>query len=226
MLLMDISKAYDSVSAVMMDLALDRIKIKGKLKKLIMYIFENRENRVIVNKDMTDSFDVEDGLDQGEVWSLILWRIFFDPLLCKLEKMKKDMSYKMKAEEIINIKMKCSRTLQYEVNHVAFMDDANLIAESKDQIIGLYGMCDSFFKMCDIRCNPNKYELLGINIEKEEAKEIILAGNKIEINTTIEGVRFLGVWINNKANKKSHVNNIKKLVSQALGVMRWKKMTA
>lgn len=36
----------------------------------------------------TDSYEVGDGLDQGEVWSPILWRIFFDPLLCKLKESK------------------------------------------------------------------------------------------------------------------------------------------
>ena len=194
MLLMDISKAYDSVSGWMLEKALNRIGITGKLARLIMLIFKNRTNRVLVNNDTTAGFKVEDGLDQGEVWSPILWRIFFDPLLCKLKEVEYEWNYTLQGQEIININNKVVKQEKFKINHVAFMDDANLIASSKEQIINLYKICNSFFKMCEIQCNPNKYELLGINCpEGDENRTILIGENKVKINTSDKGARFLGV---------------------------------
>lgn len=43
----------------------------------------NRFNRVLIK------YYVQDDIDQGEVWSPILWRIFYDALLIRLEEVKK-----------------------------------------------------------------------------------------------------------------------------------------
>jgi hypothetical protein len=72
-LLMDISKAYDSVSSVMLEKGLNRIKLPKSFIDLIMDVTLNHFNRVIVNKEFTEEYYIQDGLDQGEVWSPILW---------------------------------------------------------------------------------------------------------------------------------------------------------
>jgi hypothetical protein len=33
---------------------------------------------------MTEEYYVQDSIDQGEVWSPLLWRIFYDALLMRL----------------------------------------------------------------------------------------------------------------------------------------------
>jgi hypothetical protein len=103
MLFMDISKAYDSVSGFLMIKALERLRIPETFINLVENIFYNRMNKVIVNDHYTDFYEVGDGLDQGEVWSLILWRIFFDPLLSRLKEFEDDTAYNMEAYDIINI---------------------------------------------------------------------------------------------------------------------------
>ncbi|PKY46886.1 hypothetical protein RhiirA4_461888 [Rhizophagus irregularis] len=73
---MDISKVYDSVSSIMLEKNLERLKLPTKLINIVMDIINNRFNRVIVNKEVTDEYYVRDGLDQGEIWSPILWRCY------------------------------------------------------------------------------------------------------------------------------------------------------
>lgn len=65
-LFMDISKAYDSVNSKMLEKRLSRIKLPNKFIRLIIDV-TNRFNKVIVGKEMTDEYKVEDGLDQEEV---------------------------------------------------------------------------------------------------------------------------------------------------------------
>ena len=43
---------------------------------------------------LTKEFEAEDGLDQGEVVSPLMWYIFYDPLLYLIYK-KEDLSYKI-----------------------------------------------------------------------------------------------------------------------------------
>lgn len=74
--LMGISKAYDSVSSFFLGKALERIKIPKNFMELIMDIAEDRHNQVMIQGCLSDSYYVEDGIDQGEVWSPLLWRIF------------------------------------------------------------------------------------------------------------------------------------------------------
>ncbi|GES83915.1 Down syndrome cell adhesion molecule-like protein Dscam2 [Rhizophagus clarus] len=63
-LLMDISKAFDSVSMIMLEKSLKRIKIPESLIEIIMDINLNRTNKVIVNSEFTKEYKVEDGVDQ------------------------------------------------------------------------------------------------------------------------------------------------------------------
>lgn len=89
-LFMDISKAYDSMSSIMLEKSLRRIKLPNNFIKLVMDVTDNRFNKVIVKKELTDEYKVEDGLDQGEVWSPILWRIFYDTLLTRINQVKEE----------------------------------------------------------------------------------------------------------------------------------------
>ncbi|KAG9290411.1 hypothetical protein G9A89_007142 [Geosiphon pyriformis] len=45
----------------------------------------DRVNRVMTDFGLSDNYVVHDGLDQGEVFSLLLWRIFYDLLLCEVK---------------------------------------------------------------------------------------------------------------------------------------------
>ena len=114
-LFMNISKAYDSVSGEIMIKALRRIKIPEIIISLITDIFDGWLNKIIVKNDLSNDVIVEDGLDQGEVWSPILWRIFYDPLLKALK--KETIGYEMKVEKKYGI-------MKFKCNHISFINDS------------------------------------------------------------------------------------------------------
>ena len=84
--LQDMKKAFDSVSTESLDLAMKRIKIPEKGRTFIMDLFVQREIRIITHYGTTESVIANDGIDQGEMISPFLWRIFYDPLLYKIQK--------------------------------------------------------------------------------------------------------------------------------------------
>ena len=77
----DISKAYNSISGLAVQKAMEQIKIPKKLIEIVGGMLENRTNRVITFHGLTDPYMVHDGIDQGDSISPLLWRIFYDSLL-------------------------------------------------------------------------------------------------------------------------------------------------
>ncbi|GES80782.1 RNA-directed DNA polymerase from mobile element jockey-like [Rhizophagus clarus] len=194
-LLMDISKAFDSVSMIMLEKSLKRIKVPEPLINIIMDINLNRTNKVIVNGEFTKEYEVEDGVDQGEVWSPLLWRIFYDALLTRLAIIKNETGYTMETTKHIDINKNISKKIEITYNASAFMDDTTLIGGNKNKLMKMIEICHEFFEINDIKANIKKYELIRINgSEDNENNELIINNEKIEKVNNPEGNRFLGIY--------------------------------
>ena len=94
-LFQDTAKAYDTISLPMMKKTMERIKIPSLLTNLILDLFRDRSFQIITKYGLTNPITVRDGIDQGETISPLLWQIFYDPLLCKIQNNSK-YSYTMK----------------------------------------------------------------------------------------------------------------------------------
>ena len=78
------SKAYDSVNINLLEKALIRIKLPPTIILTILNLLTSRTNQVITNFGLTPSYPVEDGIDQGETITPLLWRIYYDPLISNI----------------------------------------------------------------------------------------------------------------------------------------------
>ncbi|KAG9305793.1 hypothetical protein G9A89_001082 [Geosiphon pyriformis] len=63
----------------------------ARLSEILNKLWKHCGEEILVNKVITDfellvNYRVHDELDQEEVFSLLLWRIFYDPLLCKVKR--------------------------------------------------------------------------------------------------------------------------------------------
>ena len=96
------SKAYDSIHIPLLMKAMQRIKIPEPIINLLSNIFAGRTNQVITNFGNTQSYQVHDGVDQGETIAPILWRIYYDPLLTEI--VQKVKGYSINATIPSNIK--------------------------------------------------------------------------------------------------------------------------
>ena len=64
-----------------------RIKLLESLVTFIKQLYQDREIRVITDEGPTDFFIAGDRIDQGEVISLLMWKIFYDPLLVRIQQL-------------------------------------------------------------------------------------------------------------------------------------------
>src|SRR3954447_21471374 len=86
------AKAFNSVGLVPLRKARERLRIPEHTISYIINLFDKRVIRVITAQELSEPFVGEDGIDQGETISLLLWRIFYDPLLCRIQE-NKDLEY-------------------------------------------------------------------------------------------------------------------------------------
>ena len=70
----------------MLQKVMQRIKISDKAIKFIINLFQNRTLKAITEYGITREITAGDGLDQGKTILPLLWRIFYDPLLHKIQK--------------------------------------------------------------------------------------------------------------------------------------------
>ncbi|GBC01887.1 hypothetical protein RclHR1_04370008 [Rhizophagus clarus] len=87
--LQDISKAFDSISLDFLDLALKRISLPSHMVNCIVNLFKGRTVQVATAFGPSPSFQAEDGIDQGDSLSPLLWRIYYDPLLATITALPK-----------------------------------------------------------------------------------------------------------------------------------------
>jgi hypothetical protein len=216
---MDISKAFNSVNSIMLETYMKQIKLPNNFIELIMDVAYNRFNQVIIGKELSEEYYVNDGIDQGETWSPLLWRIFYDPLLVYLENMKNETGYKLETHK--NTMRPIEEKLEIKFNCTSYMDDMTLISYNKDKMLNLVEICHEFFEINDIKANVNKYELIRVNSKDE----LEINGTKItKVNDEL-GNRYLGFWFRYDNKRKIYIHRIKEIIDKAVKLLKWKTLT-
>jgi exonuclease III/ribonuclease HI len=227
-LLQDTAKAFDTVNLEMLSKALARVKIPRRLINIILSLFNERKFQVITEYGLTKTVTAGDGIDQGETMSPILWRIFYDPLLCKIQD-NKELGYTMQCRWHPNMETEVEDSLELRSAAIAYMDDTTWIANSKQSLQKTLDEAREFYKANDSQINSRKSVLITINSsESQEENNHVhagLDGGKVERIKPDEYTRFLGVWIGSKNQKKDTIHRIQEEVNKIKVPLERKKIT-
>jgi hypothetical protein len=225
-LLQDIKKAFDSVSMESIRQSLYRIKAPEVLVNFIIEIFDGRRVQVLTKYGVTNSFQAEDGIDQGEVISPLIWRIIYDPLLVRLQMLKRGYEISTAWPNLAGDSER--EELKYQVAAVAYADDTTFIASSKQNLQLIINKAQEFYNLNDIEINPKKSELLVINrVEKNDDFWVELGHRKevVKAKKIKETVRLLGVWIGGGIQKRKCRNRLQQEVRSFVQILKSKKIS-
>ena len=152
LVLQDMKKAFDSVLLEALELAMKRIKMPEITIAFILDLFYNRQTKVITHWGTTEAFEVNDGIEQGEVLSPLVWRIFYDPLLERIQE-DHNLAYTLSVAIPYNYNLGYAKEAKWRQAVVAFADDTTWIAKSKTQMQQTIQIAEEFFEMNDIQIN-------------------------------------------------------------------------
>ena len=145
--LQDMSKTFDTIYIPTLSKAMRCIHLPEKFISLITFLLTNCTNQVITEYGLTNKYNVRDGIDQGETISPILWRIFYDPLISRID-----------IEHIgYNIKSRYPDKIQdIHTSVMAYMDDSVWITHNKRDLLNILDTANSFYTLHNIQVNPQK----------------------------------------------------------------------
>lgn len=228
-ILQDMAKAFDSVGLTPLEHALNRIKFPPTLTTLIINLFKDRRMRIITKYGLSDSFVAGDGIDQGEVISPLIWRIFYDPLLTKIQD-DETLGYEMHINwpsnetldppnnEEIYLRMACT----------AFADDTAWIAKNKEESMYIISISNEFYDINDIKINGKKSELIVVNPSVPKNDQLIRMGSDNAIVTANDAnapSRYLGIYIRGKKGQSHIVKKVEEEIKECTDILKYKKLT-
>jgi len=219
----DISKAYDSISVTVLEICMERLKIPYQFISIIKNLLKDRSNRVITFYGLTDEYKVNDGIDQGDAISPLLWRIFYDPLLEAVRKSK--LGYLM-STEIFNNNCEIQTNLEQRIYTTAYMDDTVWIASNKKELQHILNLTSEFCQIVDIKVNPSKSQVIHINPSSmEKHTPVFVDAQPVYPMEKSVPVRYLGIWVSQSGSKKFQRETILNKIINACKILNWKRVT-
>ncbi|KAG9297318.1 hypothetical protein G9A89_002007 [Geosiphon pyriformis] len=176
--------SYDSVGWEHLQNSLVRIKMYSRFIRFFGSIHNSRINRVMTDFGLTDEYKVHDGLDQGEVFSPLLWRIFYDPLLCKVKRQADG----------------CAGVFSFFVVG-AFVDNTIWVGSSRSTTQHILNVVSEFFDINDILINNDKTVAISINCNGM-ASFLLISGSPISVAKKGELHHYLGIYLSTEGLSK------------------------
>ncbi|KAG9285890.1 hypothetical protein G9A89_013315 [Geosiphon pyriformis] len=166
LVLQNMKKAYDSVGWGHLKKSLIRIKMCSRFIQFF----------VITDFGLTDGYQVHDGLDQGEVFSPLLWHIFYDSLLCEVKRQEEFSGFS-----------------SFFVAS-AFVDNTIWIGSSQAATQHILNVASEFFRINDISINNDKMVAILINC-KVVSPFLTISGSPISIAKKEKPHQYLGIFL-------------------------------
>ena len=178
MIMLDFSKAFDRVSHLKLLSVLNAYHIPGEIIAWIRNLLMGRTQRTVVNSVFSESVEVRSGVPQGSVLGPLLFNIYLNDLLRKLNSIP-------------------------DVETFAFADDLKLISINPSSLQTALNLVKSWCNTFKLDLNPEKSE--HISFCEKQSNCFYIEHSKIK---TVDFVKDLGVVINSKLKWNQHISKI------------------
>ncbi|KAG9303889.1 hypothetical protein G9A89_005799 [Geosiphon pyriformis] len=186
LVLQNMRKAYDSVGWKHLEKSLVRIKMCSKFIRFF---------GMMTDFGLTGGYHVYDGLDQGEVFSLLLWRIFYDSLLCEVKRQESVCGYRLNSYFISkNGRAETWAGLSSFFAAGAFVDDTIWVGNSQAATQHILDIASEFFQVNNISVNNDKTVAIPIN-SRVSSLSLSISGSPISVAKKREPHWYLGIFL-------------------------------
>ncbi len=184
---LDVKKAYDKAWLDAILYVLDKNGVKGKNWQMARLMNTDLRANIMTKYGLTDEIKIRDSIRQGGVLSVIEYAVLIDEI-------SKELGNKDLGIEIENTKIGC----------LLWMDDVALIHHDRATLQRMMDTTEDIAKRYHIEFGVEKCKVVKIGPGRKS--KIILNNKELEETTNY---KYLGEIINNKANLKDHIEELK-----------------
>ncbi|KAG9304517.1 hypothetical protein G9A89_020081 [Geosiphon pyriformis] len=168
LVLQNMQKVYDSVGWEHLEKNLVRVKM------------------FMTDFGLTSGYHVHNGLDQREIFSPLLWHIFYDPLLCEVKRQESICGYRLNSHFVSKNGYFESQTgfSSFFITS-AFVDDTIWVGSSQMATQHILNVASEFFRVNDISINNDKTVAISINSRGLSKPSLIKAHSDIRFFTNL-----------------------------------------
>ncbi|KAG9306190.1 hypothetical protein G9A89_016094 [Geosiphon pyriformis] len=172
---------YDSVGWYHLHNSLVQIKMCGHFIRFFGSIYNNHVNQVMTDFGLTDRY-------WSEVFSSLLWRIFYNPLLCKVKSQESLCGYHIDTKFVAKTdKIENQSSLILFLAAGGFVDNTIWVGSSQAATQYIFDIASEFFKRVSsasllnsslpisIACKKEFHQYLGIYLLSEGVSKLSLA---------------------------------------------------
>ena len=192
--LMDLAKAFDTVPREMLFKKLWRAGIRGKMYRVIKDLYTDNRARIRIGGHLSKSFEIKSGVMQGSKLGPILFNIFINDLLEKLD----DSRLGVNMENLI-------------LTALGFADDIMLLAADPSKLQTLIDICEIWSRQNGMQFNIEKCKVLPLNVGM---KGLIfkLMGKILKL---VKRVKYLGITLSRSRLTSLYSKHIEKVLEKA-----------
>ncbi len=196
----DISKAFDRVWRKGLLYKLNNYGISGKMLETIKELYTNTRNRILLNNSMTEQFEINMGVKQGDPLSSLLFNIDMIDLCDRLRKNKT-----IDAPDIMNTKVPC----------LLWADDIVLMSKSEQGLKNSIRELEEYCKNWRMIINTDKTKIVIFNKTGKMIKNNGFEINKNSLKVT-KSYKYLGFQLDNNGNFNGTVEDLANRAKRAL----------
>ena len=189
--ILDVQAAYDTVPHSAVYESLKKMKAPIELINLLSNLDSNRSLQIDTPFGLTKPFHPILGLAQGSILSPLLWNIFYNPLLCLLQK------------KTVGIKV-----LESRITAIAYADDIHPVASTNADLQLQLNIIHDFLLVHGMSMNVAKTHILSNEAQSSENYPADLSMGTTQI-TSYKGrseiSRILGVYISMDGSSKETI---------------------
>jgi hypothetical protein len=183
---------------------------------------------IITEFSTSSAFTANSGIDQGEVVLPLIWQIFYDPLLARINR-DKEAGYKMEQIEPRNYLHRPFQTCQ-QIGGMAYADNMTWISNSRDNIQRTLDIANEFYALNNITINRDKSELIVINSSQPSSTTNYVTIGKnnavVHANDTRSPSRYLGIYLTARSGNNHTYKIMEQEMQQIYNEIKFKKLTA